>query len=241
MKEELTAFLDKQKPITAGTVEVQKGADRDGLSRPARIRLNRFGEEEQELSGRVRALVQALADEGNLVWQAVLKANHEDLTEVSRRLGGRSPDPGAYTTMLQQDVERRTQELLTALEREQKRREQQRQEEQKQQQQQQQQGQNRFNPQKKKLVSLIAELELLKTLESDTRRATDELQTLMSLRNGDEIGTAEVALVERLAARHAEVTKMFQQIKSGLEEALKAMQGQDDQQGNDQGGSGRRR
>src|SRR5262249_58919968 len=106
---------------------------------------------------------QALADEGNLVWQAVLKANHEDLTEVSRRLGGRSPDPGSYTTMLQQDVERRTQELLTALEREQKRREQQRQEEQKQQQQQQ---QGQFNPQKKKLVSLIAELRLLKIREA---------------------------------------------------------------------------
>src|SRR5206468_93346 len=88
MKEELSAFMDRQKPITAQTIELQKSADKDGLSRPARHKLNQFGEEEQELAGKVQALVQALVDEGNLVWQTVLKANHEDLQEVGRRLGG---------------------------------------------------------------------------------------------------------------------------------------------------------
>jgi hypothetical protein len=131
--------------------------------------------------------------------------------------------------MLQQDVERRTVDLLAALEREQKRRDEERQRRQ-QEQGQQPQGQNRFNPQRQKIVSLIAELEMLKQLELDTRRATDDLRTLVELRGGDTISEAEVALVERLAHRHAEVTKLFAQIKAGVEEALQAMQGQQGQE-----------
>lgn len=245
MKEELTAFLEKQKPITLGTLLVQKANDQDGLSRPMRRKLNQFGEEEQELSAKLSALILALAEEGNLVWQAVLKASQEDLGEVVRRLGGRNPDPTTYTTMLQQAIERRTTDLLSALEREQKRREQERTDEQKkdQQQDQQQKGKNKLNQQRQKLVSLIAELELLKTLEADTRRATSDLQVLLSLRSGDDIQAAEAALVERLAHRHSEVTKMFQQIKAGVESALSAMQGsQDPNSGTEpkDGGKGRK-
>jgi hypothetical protein len=245
MKEELTAFLEKQKPITLGTLLVQKANDQDSLSRPMRRKLNQFGEEEQELSAKLSALILALAEEGNLVWQAVLKASQEDLGEVVRRLGGRNPDPTTYTTMLQQAIERRTTDLLSALEREQKRREQERTDEQKkdQQQDQQQKGKNKLNQQRQKLVSLIAELELLKTLEADTRRATSDLQVLLSLRSGDDIQAAEAALVERLAHRHSEVTKMFQQIKAGVESALSAMQGsQDPNSGTEpkDGGKGRK-
>jgi hypothetical protein len=121
--------------------------------------------------------------------------------------------------MLQQDVERRTRDLLAALEREQQRR-QQEQQEQQQQQQQQQEGQNRFNQQRRKLVSLIAELEMLKQLELDTRRATDQLKTLLDLRSADDITQAEAALIERLAHRHAEISSLFRQIKQGVEDAL---------------------
>ncbi len=234
MKEELTTFLDRQKPITAQTLELQAAA-KEGLSRPARRKLNQLGEEEQELAGRIEFLVQALTDEGNLVYRAVLGANLEDLREVARRLVARVPDPGSYTTLLQQDVERRTQDLLLALERERQRREEERRQQQQQQQQQAQQSKNKFNQQRQQLVSLIAELEMLKRLGTDTRRATDDLRTLVELRGDETISDAEVALVERLAHRHAEITRLFEQIRAGVMQAM-----QQGQQGNEEEGQGGR-
>ena len=76
---------------------------------------------------------------------------------------------------------------------------------------------------------------MLKTLEQDTRRATDNLRTLLELRSGDDITEAEASLVERLAHRHAEVTKLFEQIKAGVEETLQQMQGESGD-GNDEDG-----
>jgi hypothetical protein len=233
MKEELTQFLERQRPITAQTLEAQKSATADGLSRAARTNVNQLGEEEQQLAGRVEFLVQALTEEGNLVYQTVLKANVDDLHEVARRLAGRRPDVSPFTTLLQQDVERRSEELLAALERERKRREEERQ----QQQQGQQQGQNRFDPQRKKLVGLIAELEMLKQLGIDTRRATDNLRALVDARGDDTISESEVALIERLAHRHGEITKMFQAIKTAVEQTLQPPEG-DGQEGTE-GGRGR--
>lgn len=231
MKDELTTFLDRQRPITAQTLEAQKSATADGLSRAMRTKVNQLGEEEQELAGKVEFLVQALTEEGNLVYQAVLKANADDLREVARRLAGRRPDVASFTTLMQQDVERRSEELLAALERERKRREQERKEQQEQQQQQQDRGKNKFDPQRKKLVGLIAELEMLKKLGIDTRTATDNLRALVEARGEDVISDAEVALIERLAHRHAEITKLFQQIKAGVEQTLQSMQGNEGEEG----------
>jgi hypothetical protein len=225
MKDELTTFLDRQRPISEATVEAQKSATSDGLSRAMRTKVNQLGEEEQELSGKIDYLVQALDAEGNLVYRTVLKANVDDLREVARRLAGRRPDVAPFTTLLQQDVERRTVDLLAALERERQRREQERKD--RQEQQQQDRGKNRFDPQRKKLVGLIAELEMLKKLGTDTRTATDNLKALVEARGEDVISDAEVALIERLAQRHNEITKLFQQIKAGVEQTLQGMQGQE--------------
>ncbi len=224
MKDELTQLLDKQQPITRQTLELQASAEKDGLSRPARRQLNQFAEEEQGLAGRVEFMVKALAEEGNLVFKAVLQANQDDLTEISRRLAGRNPDPGPFTTLLQQDVERRTQDLLAALERERQRREQERQEQQQQQQQQQQQSENRLNQQQQRLVSLIADLQMLRQLELDTRRAAEDLGRLLALRGDEAISEAEGALLERLGHRHGDVTRLFLQIKAQMEEMLQQMQ-----------------
>ena len=212
------------KPITTETEALHEQNKDQGLSRAARRKLNQFAEEEQGLGSRLDTLVQALSDEGNLVYRTVLAASRDDLVEVSRRLSGRNPDPSRYTTMLQRDVEKRARDLLEALAREQQRREQEREQ---QQQQQQQEGQNRFNQQRQKLVSLIAELEMLKQLENDTRRSSADLQALLELRSGDDVGQAEAALVERLLHRHAEITRIFAQIKQGVEETMQAMQQQD--------------
>lgn len=236
MRDELTTLLDKQRPITQETLQaaqLAQASPAEGLPRASRRKMNQLSEEEAELARRVDTLVQALTDEGNLVYRTVLLANAEDLREVARRLAGRNPDVSNLTTLMQQDVERRTEELLQALERERQRREEERRE--RQQQQRSPQGQNRFSPQRQKLVSLIAELEMLKRLGTDARRTADNLQRLIEARGDETVTDAEVALIERLGHRHAEVTRLFQQIRSGIEEMLQAMQ---DQAG-EEGGRGR--
>jgi|GEM_PF-5348786 len=236
MKDELTAFLEKQRPITELTKQMQQSSEGGRLSRSKRRKVNGLGEEEQALAGKIELLVSALMEEGNLVYRSVLDANLEDLREIARRLAGRAPDVGSFTTLLQDDVERRSEQLLEALEREQQRREEQRQEEQQQEQQQEQdQPQNKFNQQREQLVSLIAELEMLKQLGTDTRAATENLKTLVEVRGEETLSESESALIQRLAHRHNEITKLFQQIKAGVEEALGAMQGGE----GEQEGSGR--
>ncbi len=230
MREELQNFLQAQRPVTKDTLDAQQASPTEGLSRPVRLKLNQLGKKEQELAGKVQFLVTALADEGNLVYQSVLKANVDDLEEAARRLAGRAPDPGTFTTTLQQDVERRSEELLAALERERARRDQERRD---QKEQGQPKGQNRLNAARQKLVSLIAELEMLKQLGVDTRRANDNLRVLVETRGGDAPTEAETAMIERLAHRHGEITRLFQQIKAGVEHAMKSMQ---DQEGDEQSG-----
>lgn len=236
MKEELLAFLEKQRPITQQTKEAQQVAENGRLSRPMRRKLNQLGEEEFELATRIDFLVQALTDEGNMVYQTVLRSNFEDLREIGDRLSGRRPDVGSFTTLMQEDVERRSEDLLAALEREQKRREQERKE--KQEQQGDQQGENKFNPQRERLVGLIAELEMLKQLLADTERSNRDLHLLISSRGDERITESEGALVERLAHRHAEITKLFLAIKAAVEETMQSMQ---DQQGGGQDGEDRGR
>jgi len=235
MRDELTTFLDRQRPITQQTLEAQRSGPADNLSRPARKKLNTLATEEQELAGKLEFLVAALTDEGNLVYQSVLKANLEDLREVSRRLTGRAPDPGTYTTMLQQDVEHRSEELLRALERERQRREKERQSGDSSQGQ----GQNKLNQQREKLVTLIAELEMLKQLGTDTRRANDNLRTLVESRGEAPVTDAETAMIERLAHRHSEITKLFQQIKQGVEQSMQQMQNEEEENPEEGGRRGR--
>jgi hypothetical protein len=239
MKAELTAFLERQQPITAQTLEAQQQAEREALSRPARRKLNQLGEEEQELAGKIGVLVAALSEEGNLVYRAVLDANLEDLREIARRLGGRAPDPGRFTTLMQQDVERRSQELLAALERERQRREQEKKDQEQQKKQDGQDSKNRFNPQREKLVGLIAELEMLKSLQLDTAKTTDNQRLLIEARSDEVISEAEVALVERLSHRHAEISRLFAQIKAGIEQTLQQGQGEEENHAPGQGGRGK--
>jgi hypothetical protein len=234
MREELTTFLTAQRLINQQTLELQKSALPDGtaraegLSRAARRKANQLGEEEQQLGNKLDPLLTALGDEDNLVYRKVLQANREDLKEIARRLAGRTPDLGAFTTLMQADLERRTLDLLAALEREKQRREQEQQEQQRQQG-----GKNRFGPQQRKLVSLIAELEMLKKLGENTGQATEDLRRLVDARDGA-LTEAEAALIERLSHRHDEITKLFQQIKAGVEQMLQPAE--EDTEG---GGSGR--
>ena len=85
------------------------------------------------------------------------------------------------------------------------------------------------------LVSLIADLEMLKSLGGDTKEAIENLKVLVEVRGDESISEAEVAMIQRLAHRHNEITKLFEQIKAGVEEAMGAQGGGEEEEG----GSGR--
>jgi hypothetical protein len=117
-----------------------------------------------------------------------------------------------------------------------KRREEERKEKQEQEQQEQQQkSQNKFSEQRKMLVSLVADLEMLKSLGGDTKEAMQNLKMLVEVRGDESISEAEVAMIQRLAHRHNEITKLFEHIKAGVEEAMNAQGGGEAEEG----GSGR--
>ncbi len=219
--EELTEFLEAQRPLTeqteaAGEVYAEKGK----LSRPARRKLNQVGERELELIARTEFILQALVEEGVLVFSHALKANVADLKEVADRLSGRRPDPSEFTVMLQRDVEMRAEQLLAALKREQERRQNENQG--------QQQQQNQFGNQKQPLVPLIAELKMLKRMEEDMQQRTEEIERLIAAAGADGVTEFDLALAERLAHQHAALTDIFKKIKSGIEQQMQQGEGADD-------------
>jgi len=225
MKDELEEFLAKQEPITAGTAEIGESAASSGrVSRPSRKRLNQYGETERELAAKLAFVREALQEEGNQVFDFVLRSNQEDLESIADRLAGRAPDPGSYTVMMQKDVEERTRELLGALEEARQRREEERQQgEQQQQEQQQQEGENKFNQQRERLVELVAELKMLRKLEEKTAEQIRQMEVLLQGRS-DDISEVDARLIERLANRHNEINSVFKNIKSQLEQALQPPQ-----------------
>ena len=232
MRQELEEFLAKQKPITEQTEETAKTyAARDRLSRRTRRKLNDLGEQESELSGKADYLRKALEEEAVLVFSHALRANAEDLAEVAKRLGGRRPDPGDITLVLQKDVEVRTQELIDALKREQQRREQEeRERRERQNQDQQDQDPNNNQRQQRRLVSILAELQMLKQMEEDMMRRTTFMERVIRVR-GDDISDVDLALLQRLGHRHNEISRIFEQLREQMEAAMQQPDGQDEEPG----------
>ncbi len=216
IKEELTQFLEVQRPITLATIEAaEKLAEGKRLSRPMRRKLNGLGENEGELASKVEFIRTALQEESVLVFSHILKSNEDDLRELAKRLSGRRPEANEYTVILQQDVEARTVQLLEALERERKRRE-----EEKKKEKEEKQGENQFGPQKKRLVPILAELKMLKRMEEEMIKSTEALESILDASGADGISELDTQIAERLANRHNAITEIFGKVKQQLEQAL---------------------
>src|SRR6185436_19070239 len=103
--------------------------------------------------------------------------------------------------------------LIEALKREQERRRQ------NQNQNQNQQQQNQGGNSKPALVPVMAELQMLKQMEVDMMEQTRQLQSIVAGR-GDAISGLETTLIERLASRHNDVTRIFMTLKAQLDQAM---------------------
>ena len=227
--EELNRFLEQQKPITVATGEAGKQVESGTrMTRPMRRSLNQLGDQERELAGKLRFIYEALAQEGSEVFAHVLQLSERDLLDVHERLGAREPDPGEYTRVLQQDVEDRTQRLISALDKERQRR---REEAQRREREQSGEGEgqgntgNQFGPQRERLVPILSEALKLKEMEEDMIRRTENLQRVFGAAGGDGITPADAALAERLAWQHAAITELFQKLRAQLTSALQGGQG----------------
>jgi hypothetical protein len=224
IRDELTQFLEKQRTITAATQEAAQALDGGRqLTRPMRRKLNTLGEQERELESEAAYLRTSLEQEGTLVFTHALKSNEEDLADIAQRLGNRTPDPGEFTVLLQQSVEERTLQLLEALKREQQRRQQEGGSGS-------QQGQNRDNPNARpRLVPVIAELKMLRQMEQDMLDRTRRIEQLLAAAGADGITATETALIERLGHRHTQITQIFLQIKTMIEQALQEPGAEDEE------------
>lgn len=219
--EELARFLEEQKPITTETLEIGTAiAGGATMTRPMRRNLNRLGERERELAGKLRFVHEALAQEGTLVFTHVIQVNERDLLDVAERLSGRDPDPSEYSQLLQREVEERTERLIAALESERQRRREEARRRQEQQDQQQQDQDNQFGPQRERLVPILSEAIMLKQMEEEMLARTKDLARLFAAAGGDGLTATDAAMAERLAWQHTAITALFQQLKSQLESAL---------------------
>ena len=236
IREELVAFLDKQRPLTKTTREAQEGlAQNSRMTRRVRRKLNELAREETELVSKAEYLRTALEEEGTLVFSHALKSNEDDLGEVARRLGGRYPDPGELTVMLQEDVEQRTVKLIDALKREQERRRNEQNSENGENQDANSQDQGQGQNGQPRLVPILAELEMLKQMEQDMLKRTEHMSAMLDARGGDGITELETTLMERMANRHNAVTNIFLQLKAQLDQALQPQQDENDPEAKDPG------
>jgi hypothetical protein len=188
--------------------------------------MNALGEEELDLSSKAKFMREALEEEAVLVFTHSLLLTEQDLVEVHQRLAGNQPLPDEITQVLQEDVEDRVEKLIAALDREQKRRRERRDEEQQEEEQQeqeeqppeeQQQQENQQNRQR--LVSITAELEMLKQMEEDMMVSTQRMARLFGAR-GEDLSDLDLALFQRLAHRHNGITEIYLGLKKQIEAAL---------------------
>jgi hypothetical protein len=188
--------------------------------------LNGLADQEKEISGRIAEVRTQLEKEDNLVFNHMLRDQRRRPRgdrQAALGLGSRPRERSRRCSSATSRRGRRSCWPRSSGRR--KRREQEPQPPQ------QQQGNN--GQQRPTLVPLIAELKMLKQMELDVKDRTEHVEKLLTALGGDAAGVAELALLERLAGRHAEVSKIFGQIKTRLETALGGGQGEPDQQGGD--------
>ena len=83
-----------------------------------------------------------------------------------------------------------------------------------------QQGDQQQREQRQRLVSIIAELKLLKQLEDDLHARSEQIEKLMAARTG-ESGTVEAEMMDKLANRQNRITSIFLELKRQLDEMLR--------------------
>ena len=73
---------------------------------------------------------------------------------------------------------------------------------------------------------------MFKQMEENMLRRTKFMERVTRAR-GDEVSDLDLALLQRLGHRHNEITRIFEQLRAQMEEAMKPPQDPEDQEGQD--------
>lgn len=215
--DELKGLKEGEEEIFSMTVELHEQVEKRSRSRRAqallRKRVTTLANQQNELTEKATGLTGRLTEQSSRVFSFVLGNITSDMKEIEANLRDRKT--GAYTQLLEREVGASLQRLITAMEGELDRM-------QKQEPRQQTRDAPPGGQQKQRLVSMMAELLMLKDLQTGVNQQTGNLEDLREASDDGPSESWERAL-ERLALRQGSVTDM---LKTVIED-FKAAGGED--------------
>ena len=219
---ELTETKDAQLKINTATAAVQRERPAGRLSRRRRASLQRMVEplarQEGDLSDKITTLIGRLEEESSRVFSFMLKNVSADMQQVRDLLLELETD--SFTQFLQKgvvvDIERMVaslEEQLEVMKRQQ------------QQQQQQQQDQQQPQQRNEALVSMLAELLMLKNLQLEINRQTGQLEDLRQSNDGSGDSGQWSRALDRLQQRQGNVGRLVVELAEDFRKAQEQSQG----------------
>ena len=221
---ELTETKDAQLEINTATAAVQRERPAGRLSRRRRASLQRMVEplarQEGDLSDKVTTLIGRLEEESSRVFTFMLKNVSADMQQVRDLLLELETD--SFTQFLQKGVVDDIERMIASLEEQLEVMKRQRQQ---QQQQQQQQDQQQPQQQNEALVSMLAELLMLKNLQLEINRQTGQLEDLRQSNDGSGDSGQWSRALDRLQQRQGNVGRLVVELAEDFRKAQEESQG----------------
>lgn len=200
-------MLEMQRKVYAATQEIDAAVRNSGQKSTADIqKAQQQSDEERKIVTEADTALKLIQSEGSAVaFGRVLEEVREDMIAVERRLGSATVD--ADTQQIEQNIIAMLDEMTKALAKQKQDMQQQ------QQQQQQQQNRNNGPPPNRELVNLLAELKLIRTLQT---QVNDRTKMYGAKSPGEQAADPNVqAELRQLAVRQAKVQEMLNAIATG--------------------------
>ena len=219
---ELTETKDAQLKINTATAAVQRERPAGRLSRRRRASLQRkvepLARQEGDLSDKITTLIGRLEEESSRVFSFMLKNVSADMQQVRDLLLELETD--SFTQFLQKGVVVDIERMIASLE-------EQLEVMKRQQQQQQQQQQDQQQPQQRNeaLVSMLAELLMLKNLQLEINRQTGQLEDLRQSNDGSSDSGQWSRALDRLQQRQGNVGRLVVELAEDFRKAQEQSQG----------------
>ena len=219
---ELTETRDAQLKINTATAAAQRERPAGRLSRRRRASLQRMLEplarQEGDLSDKITTLIGRLEEESSRVFSFMLKNVSADMQQVRDLLLELETD--SFTQFLQKSVVVDIERMMASLEEQLEVMKRQRQ-----QQQQQQQDQQQPQQQNEALVSMLAELLMLKNLQLEINRQTGQLEDLRQSNDGSSDSEQWSRALDRLQQRQGNVGRLVVELAEDFRKAQEQPQG----------------
>jgi hypothetical protein len=191
-------ILERHRPVTASTVELETTRGKREWTRTDRLRLTDITDEEGKLAILTQKALDILVEDGTtVIFPQIVSQLRDDMRSVQHLLS--REQTGKYTQELEKEIEQTLEELIAALERARK-----------EQQQQQQASQSQpSQPQLQPLVPSSAELKLLKSAQFRVNKRT---QAFDRARPEGQLEALMKGHLDKITQRQADVAKMTEEM-----------------------------